>query len=382
MWRLDRLGQNLNFSSNISEFLDPPQGGGAPAVRSLPAEGFAHAIGGDMLGYEVGPHWIEDGAGAPGADVEIGRRSILVPTRYRHVLSRGLACVDAALRHRSEHLRTDLAYPETIVRRTTFIAGGGLGWRISALETPRETPAPWKIVVITGAPSWAEYWAPVLAALPQDREMVVVNRPGFAASEPLICVGDIRIQAAALAPLLDAAPHQRVLLVGQSYGAAIATLMAELRPGKVTALVLLSSFLGEAGPTARWLVETGTRVMTVIPRDLRNAVLEVSNQQHQLRHMHAALPRLNVPVHVLHGDRDDFAPIELAEKLARETRARRPIRFEVAPGANHFMTDGPAEALIDRLERCIPPPAAPWRLPLARPAWLTPKALRSAGAVA
>jgi pimeloyl-ACP methyl ester carboxylesterase len=305
--------------------------------------------------------------------------------RPRGVLGKGLACLDAAIRHRTEHVPTDLIYPESVVRRTSFIAGGGLGWRIAALETPRATPAPWKIVVITGAPSWAEYWSPVLAALPLDREMIVVSRPGFGGSEPTICVGDIRIQAQALSPALDVAPGQKILLVGQSYGAAIATLMAELRPHAVSGVVLLSSFLGEAGPTARWLVETGSRVLTLIPRDLRNAVLEVSNQAVQLGHMRAALRRITVPVHVLHGDRDDFAPIALAEQLARDGRARRPIRFQVVPGADHFMTDGPVDELVACLEACIPVTRAPLRLPrlvLPRLAWLSPKAARNGVAAA
>ena len=56
--------------------------------------------------------------------------------------------------------------PEHAVRRTSFISGGHHGWRISAIETPRVRPAPWKIVVTTGAPSWAEYWAETLAELP------------------------------------------------------------------------------------------------------------------------------------------------------------------------------------------------------------------------
>jgi pimeloyl-ACP methyl ester carboxylesterase len=295
--------------------------------------------------------------------------------RPKGVFGLGLACLDAAMRHRTEHVPTAEVYPEHLVRRTSFVAGGGLGWRISALETPRERPAPWKIVVITGAPSWAEYWAPVLAALPADREMVVVDRPGFAASEPAVCVCDIRIQAEALTPVLEAAPGQKVLLVGQSYGAAIASLMAAARPKAVASLVLLSSFLGETGPTARWLVETGTRMLSLIPRDLRNAVLEVSNQRSQLGHMRAALKRLSVPVHVIHGDRDDFAPIELAERLAKETRTRRPIRFAAVPGADHFLTDGPIEALIDHLEACIPAARpAGWRLPsLPSFNWLAPR---------
>jgi hypothetical protein len=239
--------------------------------------------------------------------------------RPRGVLGLGWACLECAATGRTEHVPTTEDYPETVMRRITFTAGGGLGWKISALATPRERPAPLKIVVVPGAPSWGEYWAPLLAAMPLDREMVVVDRPGFAASEPAICVPDIRIQAIALSPLLEAAPGQKILLVGQSYGAAIATVMAARQPKSLAGVVLLSSFLGEPGPTARFLVNLGMRMLSLI-----------------------------------HGDADDFAPIELAERLVKETRSRAPMRFISVPGANHFLNDGPVDVLLNVLERCIP----------------------------
>jgi pimeloyl-ACP methyl ester carboxylesterase len=286
--------------------------------------------------------------------------------RPRGVLGLGWACFESAAAGRTEHVPTSKDYPESVMRRVTFTAGGGLGWKISALMTPRARPAPLKIVVVPGAPSWAEYWAPLLAAMPQDREMVVVDRPGFAASEPATCVPDIRQQALALSPLLEAAPGQKILLVGQSYGAAIATVMAARNPKSLAGVVLLSSFLGEPGPTARFLVTFGLRALSLIPRDLRNAILEVSGQRAQLQHMRQALRRLNVPVHVIHGDADDFAPIELARKLVEETRARRPMAFICVPGANHFLNDGPVEVLMSALERCIPAPTP------AKPAFKLP----------
>jgi pimeloyl-ACP methyl ester carboxylesterase len=275
--------------------------------------------------------------------------------RPKGVLAMGWAAFESAARGRTEHAPTSADYPETVVRRTSFTAGGGHGWRISALETPRETPAPWKIVVITGAPSWAEYWAETLAELPRDREMIVVDRPGYGASEPAQPVTDIRVQAQALAPVLSAARGQKVMLVGQSYGAAIASLMAEANPGKVESLVLLSGFFGETGPTSRWLIDVGSRALKVIPRDLRHAVIEASGQRPQLAYAKRALARLTIPIHMIHGDKDDFAPIEVAERLAAETVTRRPIQFMRTEGANHFLNDGPAEQLLAALEACIPP---------------------------
>jgi len=281
--------------------------------------------------------------------------------RPKGVLAIGWACFECAATGRTEHAPTSADYPEDVIRRTSFTAAGGHGWRISALETPRETPPPWKIVVITGAPSWAEYWAETMAALPADREMIVVDRPGYAGSEPLEPVTDIRVQAEALAPVLDAPRGQKVLLVGQSYGAAIASLMAEANPGKVASLVLLSGFFGEPGPTAKWLMDLGGKTLNLkmIPRDLRHAVMEASGQRPQLGHALRALTRLRIPIHMLHGDKDDFAPIEVAERLASELVTREPIRFVRTPGANHFLNDGPTDVLISALEGCLPA-RSPW----------------------
>lgn len=283
--------------------------------------------------------------------------------RPKGVLELGWACFESAAAKRTEHLPVNLVYPEDVVKRVAFQSGGGLNWRISALTTPRDRPAPWKIVVVTGAPSWAEYWADALAALPGDREMIVVDRPGFAGSEPVEYVGDIRLQAVALAPLLDAAPGQKVLLVGQSYGAAIAAIMAAQTRRKLHGLVLLSGFFGEAGPTAKWLVDLGSKVLPFIPRDLRNAIREVSEQRNQLDHLRWALSTVRAPVHLIHGEKDDFAPIETAERLIAETPTRAPIRFRRVPGANHFLNDGPTEELMAILEECIPAEAERARTP-------------------
>jgi pimeloyl-ACP methyl ester carboxylesterase len=251
------------------------------------------------------------------------------------------------------------------VRRTSFIAGGGHGWSISALETPRAEPAPWKIVVITGAPSWAEYWAETLAELPQDREMIVVDRPGYAGSEPRTPSPTSASRPRRWPRCCRPRRGQKVLLVGQSYGAAIASIMADKNPGKVAGLVLLSGFFGEAGPTAKWLLELGTKALGMIPRDLRHAVIEVNGQKPQLRHAKHALARLNIPIHMIHGDQDDFAPLEVAERLAGETITRSPIRVVRTAGANHFLKRRPGRDPAGRHRELHPATPVALDLPLA-----------------
>ncbi len=273
--------------------------------------------------------------------------------RAKGVLELGWAALQAGWTGKREHLPHWAEYPDALVERIGFRAGGGLDWRLSMLRTPRARPAPWKIVVVTGAPSWAEYWSSSLAATGPDREMAVVDRPGFGFSEPEGCVPELAVQARALSPLLDSTPGQRLLLVGQSYGASIATLMAAEQPDKVDALVLLSGLFGEMGPTAAWLVDMGRRVQGVIPRDLRNAITEVRAQAPQLPVVRQALSRLTLPIHIVHGEDDDFAPIATAQALAEDLRGHGNVRFTLVPHGNHFLNDGPPEMLLSHLEAAI-----------------------------
>jgi pimeloyl-ACP methyl ester carboxylesterase len=260
-----------------------------------------------------------------------------------------IACAAGAQEKEKNRFPTSRDFGPEVMTRVAFTAGGATPWKLSALNTPRPAPSPWKIVVVTGTPSWSEFWAPVLAKAPPSREMVVADRPGFAQSEPARAVTDIAAQAAALEPLLDGPAEQKVVVIGQSYGGPIATVLAAKRPDKVKALVLMSAFYGERGPAIRRLDALGSMLRPALPRDMQNALAEVKGQAPQLPAVREALKQIAAPIVVLHGSRDDFIVPAAAQRLAEEAGAT----YIVAPGGDHFLNACCVDDVLGAVERAI-----------------------------
>jgi pimeloyl-ACP methyl ester carboxylesterase len=246
-------------------------------------------------------------------------------------------------------------FPAGTMERFSFEAGSPEHWRLSALRTPDRPDAPWKIVIVTGTPSWSEYWAPTIAKLGPNREIVVADRPGFAQSEPKTAVTDIAKQAEALSPLLEGRPGQRVLLVGQSFGAPISILMARAHPNQVQALVLMSAYFGKRGPTANRMYGVGRVIQFMLDRDLKNSISEIGAQPRQLPAVWTALSEVQAPVLFVHGDRDSFITLEAAEAVAE--RYRRPLT--VIPNGDHFLNACCVDPLIASFEEAIAAAEAP-----------------------
>jgi pimeloyl-ACP methyl ester carboxylesterase len=259
------------------------------------------------------------------------------------------ACAIGTSEDDNERFPTSSAYPEGTMERVAFTAGVPEGWRISALQTPERADATWKVVIITGTPSWSEYWAPTIAGLPQTREMIVADRPGFRDSEPEDAVRDLAKQADALAPMLEARPGQRVLLVGQSFGAPLATLMAQRYPDRVDAIVLVSAYFGDRGPTARRMFGVGRLFQGMLARDLRNSISEVSAQTEQLPAVWNALRGLQQPIVFIHGDDDTFVPLEADQRIAAEYGHT----LITVPGGDHFLNACCVPALLGAFEQAI-----------------------------
>lgn len=259
------------------------------------------------------------------------------------------ACAIGTAEDDNDQFPTSSAYPPGTMERVEFAAGVPEQWRISALQTPARPDASWRVVIITGTPSWSEYWAPTIAGLPQTREMIVADRPGFRSSEPEDAVRDLAKQADALAPMLEAREGERVLLVGQSFGAPVATLMAQRYPDQVDAIVLVSAYFGDRGPTARRMFGAGRLVHGMLPRDLKNSISEVSAQEEQLPAVWEALRSLRQPIVFVHGDVDTFVPLAADQRIAAEYGHT----LVTVPGGDHFLNACCVPALLEAFEQAI-----------------------------
>jgi len=106
--------------------------------------------------------------------------------------------------------------------------------------------------------------------------------------------------------------HARVFYLGESLGGAVALHLAIERPP--AGLVLLSTFTG-----VRELGRLHYRVPAALVPDVYPSL--------------RLMPELRAPLLVLHGDRDDIAPLDHGEALFEA--APEPKQMQVFPGAGH-----------------------------------------------
>lgn len=119
-----------------------------------------------------------------------------------------------------------------------------LGDRWSWLEAgPADAPA---IVLLHGIGAHAAYFRFQLAALGACARVLAWNAPGYMLSDPLSTPGPQAADyAQALADFLEATGVERCLLVGHSFGSAVAQAFTIAQPARVAGLVLSGAGVGQ-----------------------------------------------------------------------------------------------------------------------------------------
>jgi pimeloyl-ACP methyl ester carboxylesterase len=235
-------------------------------------------------------------------------------------------------------LESDEDWDETpgAAPRRVVLAGTADRSRLSYLAAGR--PGGQRVVFVHGSPGMAEEWAAFLADVPGTRYNLAVDRPGFGESGEEAEV-DLKAQAKAVEPLLTTASGDGVVVVGYSYGGAVALRLAADYPDKVAGLLLIASAADPTREEVHPLQELAAVDFfeALLPRELANANAELLALRPELEELAESLGKIDVPVTVVQGLSDTLVPPENATYLQSMLPLASPMRVILVEDADHFL---------------------------------------------
>ncbi len=239
-------------------------------------------------------------------------------------------------------------------------------------------------LLLHGQPGSARDWDWVIESLGGRIEAIALQRPGYDGSP----AGGVRLSAVRALDELDARGVERAIVVGHSYGGAIAAWLAAFHPERVAGVVLVSASANQAslvpgdrllaapliGPVASASFMWGSGLMLQVPalrrrmawaahlppdfiaaegrRSLRLSTLRtfLIEQRMLLREipvLEASLERISAPTTVLIGEHDTLVPPSAGRRLAEQIPG---AQLQAVPEAGHVLNvqhpDVVAEAIV------------------------------------
>lgn len=244
------------------------------------------------------------------------------------------------------------------------------------------------VLLLHGQPGGARDWDRVIAATDGRVRPLPINRPGW---DGVSEARDLAGNATAALNALDAAGADRAVIVGHSFGAAVAVRLAADHPDRIAGLVLAAPaanvaslyavdrllaapVVGELGSLlvvgAPALVLRTGFTRQIVGRSLglsndhllaagralgRRAALRAFTVEQRslirdLPDIEAALPSLRVPTTILIGSRDLIVPVESAHALAAMIRGADLV---VLPRAGHLLPLRHPRAIAEAIARKV-----------------------------
>ena len=242
-----------------------------------------------------------------------------------------------------QHLYPRIGYYHTSGRNIRYITIGN------------KTDTTASILFIHGAPSSLSYWRGYLSdsTLRGLARMYAVDRPGYGYSGLAHPVPEIKEQARMIKPLLDSLGHwhRPVILVGASYGTAVACRLAMDYPDEVNGIVLIAPALAPGQEKMFWFTPAIEHpwLRWFVPRMLQSANTEKLHHKAELTKMLPLWKNIRVPVIYLQGS-DDGLVYTTNSDFAKSHLVDVPyLKVEMIPGRGHLI----AFAEKKRIEQAI-----------------------------
>lgn len=237
-------------------------------------------------------------------------------------------------------MRADQARAPRYTRRT-YLAPILGGYEMSYDHAPSD--GAWRVLAIPGTPSRPHMFSRFMAVAPDDLDVIAVNRAGYGgpvygpnARAPVLSFDD---QVRALAPLFDIDDGKRTIVVGVSYGGALALKTALDYPRRIVGAVTVAMLVNEP---RRYVLAT-TRlaglplVREALPAYLHTARAEVAGRRSQIGPLFERLKGLDIPVTAMHGDLDTLVPMSALDELVGYFGPGADLEIERVRGGTHYL---------------------------------------------
>lgn len=186
-------------------------------------------------------------------------------------------------------------------------------YTVHALETGDKTKP--LVLFIHGSPGSSTVFLPYLLnpILQKEAHMISVDRVGYGASSK-VPLPELKAQAETLLPLLGS-EGEKVIIVGHSFGGAVAVQTTLEAPEKVASLILLAPTLDPRAEEKLWFKRLTQKfaqlplVRNLVSHELLVTSYELEEMPEGIRASENIFSTLTLPVTLLHGDKDFLAPI-------------------------------------------------------------------------
>jgi len=173
------------------------------------------------------------------------------------------------------------------------------------------------VIFIHGAPGSLDAFLGFLndSSLRRRVRMIAVDRPGYGYSNLGNALPSIKDQTSCLAPLLDINRHEnKPIIVGHSYGGTIAASLAMHNPDKVGGILLVGPAVDPDHEKIFWVsyLLKLPWISLIFPASIMVSNIEKLNHEEELKKMLPDWGRIQIPVTILHGEKDGLVPVENA----------------------------------------------------------------------